>query len=65
MKLLTLRDLFEAVEQIAAEQAAQAGGLHHIADTVDRIEELVRGCPRDNDQARRNAGAAGGGDCAS
>jgi hypothetical protein len=51
MKLLTLRDLFEAVEQIAAEQAAQAGGLHHIADTVDRIEELVRGYPRDNDQA--------------
>jgi hypothetical protein len=43
MKLLTIRDLLEAVERIEHEQAAHAGGLHHIADTVDRIEQRLNG----------------------
>jgi hypothetical protein len=65
VRLLTLRDLFEAVERIQGEQAAQGGGLHHIADTVDRIEKLVRdGCGTPSDGGEGPPPALGG-DCAS
>jgi hypothetical protein len=64
MKIMTIRDLFETVEQVRNEQIVHGGALQHIADAVDRIEKRIissGGTSLDDGEAPRR----GGGDCTS
>jgi hypothetical protein len=60
MKLLTIRDLLEAVERIENEQAAHGGALHYLADTVDGIERrLTEICGTTNPDGEEPPGVRG------